>query len=472
MARTLQEIAQSMETNLRAVNKSIDLKVGPLYDYVVNPVATEIANVEATAERLWRYYSPDFSSVATPEEIAAYAVNFGLSASSGGYARATITFYRNSAPPAGSSFTAEVGFLVSTQEVTLIFQVVESAKMYGDYANTYYNPQTNRYEITAVVEATSPGIKYNLPAARITKLVTQGTGFDGIDQPYAAFGGSDHEDSSSLAERVVQKFKGLDYNSVSGITSFVQNYLPSQAVYGVKIVKPTDRKEFRRPTTKPSIDIYVKGNQAFQFAEEYIAFGGEVTIPITENRTAYSITSVAVNDIELDASEWFFIEDTSPEYQKSPRANSVVELLTPLTSNDVVLIVGNRNNLLDSLQAAYIPTENSLFEVDILIRSLIDLPVVVIAEIKVASNSNLSVLEAQINQDIKTIIEPTTTHYDKLTPDNFVNTLRSWYIEIESIKLIEFRRLYESIDSIETIIPLKNQLPVYNATASNIVVKV
>lgn len=474
MARSQLEVADSLSISLKNINKSIDLLVGPFYEYVINPISNEISSAEGKADTLKRFYSDQFINVATPEEAAAFAINFGLSSDVGGYSKCTVTFFRNSAPPTGAIYTIAVGVLIGTQDSTLIYRVTTAKTMYGDYASTYYNPQTNRYEIDVIVEAVAPGIKYNVPAQRINKIISQSTNFDGLDQKAQALGGTEPEDSSSLTQRIMDKFKGLDINSITGISNTAKNYLPTQTVNGIRVIRPTDRKEFRRPTTKASLDIYVRGTQSFNFSEEYLALGGETSVPIVQNKTAYAIQTININGVALDSSLWSFVEDSSPEYRKSTKASSIIQLVDALVTNDIVEIIGTRNALLDSLQAVYTPTDTSLFEVDMLVRSFIDMPVVLSVEIKISNvyTSDLTSLEQGINDTIQYIVESPNDIYDKLTPESFKIQLGEYFPEAESIKIIEFRRQYDSIDIVEAIIPLKNQTPVYNSSASSVVVKV
>ena len=82
--------------------------------------------------------------------------------------------------------------------------------------------------------------------------------FDGIDQQEQALGGSEPETPTSLANRIITKFKGLDISSVNGIARMMKEVEPAD-VLDVHIIRPTDRLEFRRPTTGPALDICISG---------------------------------------------------------------------------------------------------------------------------------------------------------------------------------------------------------------------
>ena len=287
MARSSTEISASIIATLRGLNKSLDLEVGPTYDYLIRPIPQELARTEQAVQNLEIFYSDQFATVATAEQIAQFATNFGLAADIGSFASTTVYYYRSSAPQPGNILTIPVGALVGTQDLSYIFRVTQEATMYGNYAATYYNPSANRYEIQVRVTAVGPGTVYNLPAGRLNKRLTNVVGFDGVVQRDAAYGGSDPEDSSQLAARMQAQFQALDRNSAGGLQMMAQNFNPT-LVLATALIRPSDRREFRRLTDGPALDICIKGIFNEIYREEFLAVGGETTVPLANNRTATS----------------------------------------------------------------------------------------------------------------------------------------------------------------------------------------
>ena len=469
MARSLTQIRDSMKATLRSFDPSLDLEVGPLYDYVIAPVPQELVQIEEQVERLKRFYSPSFAEVATPEEARDFANNFGTGPDAGGFARALVVFYRTSAPGPGQDSTIPVGALVGTSDSSLVFRTLQSATLYGDFASTNFNPSSNRYEVQVLVEAVAPGQRYNVPVGRIVRMLTPIAGFENVVQVSAANGGTEPEDALTLAQRVQQKFKGLDRNSVNGLASLGKQAY-STLIRDIRVVRPTDRIEFRRLTSGPSLDVYVDGRLPQQFTEDYLAIGGEKTVRLTANRTASSITSVSVNGEALDASLWRFVTDTSLEYQASTRANPVIQLVNALTANDLVEVTGNKNDLLDRLQLLY-TSEDSVFQTDILVRSFIDLPVVVGIEVRINSGDS-DTIKRYIENYLNDYIDPPINGIPSLlVPDTIREQLRVLIPEVETVKIYEFRRKYNSVDRVEVIQPLKNQVPRFDLVASTVTVR-
>lgn len=459
-----------MVTTISQINPSMDLKVGPTYDYMVRPVPPELAFTEAQVDRVLQFYSASFPIVASPTEARDFANNFGISINLGSNATVTIVFFRNSAPPAGATLTIPVGTLVGTQDLTLIYRAVESKTMFGDFAATYFNPTSNRYEITLIAQAIAPGIVYNVPPLKITKVLTSQLDFDGIRQPAAATGGAEAETSTDLVNRVIQQFKGLNLGSIAGVVGLVKRFLPAN-ISDAAIIRPTDRLEFRRPTTGPALDLCVSGSVFDTFSGEFLAVGGETSIPIS-TKTSIGVSSVSVNGASLSADLWTFVPDTTPEYQNSTRAKPVVNLVTPLLQNDIVDYVGTANILLDRLQVLFTPGDEALFETDVLVRSFVNLNIVVGVEIRIKSSPNFNANDTlnSATAFVSDYIQPTTVPAT-LSADGLERSLRANLQDIDSIKVFTFRRRFKSIEDVEVITPLKNEIPVYDATASSIIVK-
>lgn len=469
MARTQEQIREALRTSLLGIDSRLDLKVGPLWDYLISPIPPQLATLENQIEALKRYYSPNFSSVATPEEARDFAINFGTGPSIGNFASAVVVFYRNSAPAQGRVYTVPIGSLVQTIDGTLVYRAVQTATMSGDYAETYFNPSSQRYEIQVTVEAVAPGIVYNIPTGHIRRMHQRIEGFDGISQISEASGGTEPEDSLEVARRVQDKFKGLDRNSLGGIAAVIREAEPSY-VKAVTVVKPTDRVEFRRLTSGPSLDIYILGDNLTLFSEDYLASGGESSIPLQLNKTATSIMSVSINGNVLSSTDWTFIPDASLEYQLSTRAIHRIQFTTPLNTDDLVEISGYKNGLLTFLQSLF-SEENSLFYTDVLLRSFIEAPIVVSLECRI-SNGDVDVVREMVIAFLIEYIEPSIGGIPEiLIPDSIKSILRERIPEIESIKILEFRRKYGSIDAVETISPYKNQVPVFDSVASSITVR-
>jgi len=269
------------------------------------------------------------------------------------------------------------------------------------------------------------------------------------------------------------QFLALDRSSAGGLQRLAQNFNPTQ-VLATALIRPSDRLEFRRLTDGPAIDLCIKGVVNQIYREDYLAVGGETTIPIVVNRTATSAGQVSQNGTVLAANLWMFVADQSPSVRGSTRAGPVIELLAPLNANDIIAVTGIKNALLDQLQSLYVQGDNSLFNTDILVRGFIDLPIVVTMDIRVSSSpsngGSVDGIQQVISSLLTNLIEPDTIP-TLLIPKTIESLVQALLPDIKSVTLTQFRRQYSSIDRVENIVPLKNEIPRYNATASAITVR-
>jgi len=468
MARSIQQIRDSISGTLRSIDRRIDLKVGPTWDYLLAPVPYELSPIETEISRLFQYYSPSFASVCTPAEARDFSNNFGSGSSVGEYATSTVVFYRNAPPPFGKTFTVPTGTLVMTVDNNVVFTTTQSSEMSGNFASMYYNPTTRRYEIRLPVQAVNAGTKYNIPKDHLKRMQPPVDGFDGVAQITDAEGGSEPETSVNVALRTQEKFKGLDINSVGGVAVQATSINPTQ-ISQVTVVRPTDRQEFRRLTAGPALDIYILGNTTVPFIEEYLSIGGETVVPIITNKTVTAITSVTVAGQVLTSDQWVLRLDDSLEYKLSTEAKSYIQLAFSLDVNVLVEFEGERNYLLDTVQTRF-SKEATLFGTDILVRSYIDLPLIVSMEVKINSGDPDTTAEF-ISVILVSLIEPSYGIPAYITPDMASAQIKGAIPEIESIKFLEFRRQYGSLASVETITPNKSQVPRYNTAASTITVR-
>ena len=467
MARSKEEIEIALRASLNKINDTLDYVVGPIWNYLLSPIPKELALVEEEIERLLRFYSIDFASVATFKESLTFANNFNLGLDFGGFASVKLVFFRSTAPQATLNFTIPLGTIVSTKDQLLTYRTTEAVTMFGSFASSFFNPTTNRYEIEVNVKATSPGQTYNVPAGRITTIITTIDGFNGVDQRVQADGGSESESSFDLVARVQNKFLGLDINSIGGIERIAVETNPTLIRFA-RIIRPTDRREFRRLVGGPALDLYISGEQPSSFNESHLAVGGESNLSLTTS-AALSLTAVTVNLVNLGVADFVFIPDTSLELQGSSRAEHSVQFTNPLTVGDLVTISGIKNSLISTTQLVFSGRDNALFKTDILVRSFVELDIIIGMDVKISSGDPPSVL-AGINAFITDLIEPDLVPI-VLSPSIFADFIKIAIPNVDTVTLYEFRRKQGSIQAVEFITPLKNQRPIYNQILSSIVVR-
>jgi hypothetical protein len=115
--------------------------------------------------------------------------------------------------------------------------------------------------------------------------------------------------------------------------------------------------------------------------------------------------------------------------------------------------------------------DNVIFYTDILLRAFIDLPIVVSLEARITSGDP-DEIRGQIMNYLTAYIQPTVGGIPTiLIPERVRSLLRENIPEVDTVKILEFRRKLGSIDAVEIISPYKNQAPIFDTVAASITVR-
>jgi Mg2+ and Co2+ transporter CorA len=114
----------------------------------------------------------------------------------------------------------------------------------------------------------------------------------------------------------------------------------------------------------------------------------------------------------------------------------------------------------------------ALFQTDVLVRSFIDLPIVVGVEVKIKNSPNFDASSAQelLTEIVTDYIEPYLIPTE-LRSDVLEQTIRSTIPNLDSVRIFEFRRRYKSLEQVEVIQPLKNEIPKFDSSVSALTAK-
>jgi len=463
MSRTDSEILQSMVESLTTIDPSVDVVKGPVYDYLLRPVPSELAKTEQQVERLTILSTLQLDRVATQDEIAAMATSFSLRLGGGKPSKTkNQVFYAYTKPI--RDIVIDRGYLVGSEDQRYTYFVSTKTTLPYISAANFYNPQTRRYEISASCEATAVGPTFDLPAHRVSRLITKIDGIDGTDNIGEYAGGEVQEDLPNAVARVQAKFAGLDPETGGGIISDIRNY-DSENVTDVSLVYPKDRSLFRRPTTHPAIDAYVLGEKIDSLAQTYVAVGGETQIAL-EHRPVHSVESVSINGTTATFS---FIQDTTRETGGSPRSLDYVLLAAPLVAADVVVLSYSYNSLLENLQADAFSLERP-FDTDVLVRE----PRRILLWIELEATVVTSFDPSRVSDDILTNLTgqiETGYFQDILQPEVIRQKIRDEVGGVSTIRITKFRRVSGGYYDVETVDLAKNEVSSIDQTRLKITVR-
>ena len=357
MARTEKEILNNIAENIKSMDSSVDTTKGPLYNFVMAPVAPVVRNIELASDRVERLLSLDIVAAENnAADIEAFGNNFRVPRGGGHKERHLQTFYLFSKPT--HVIEIPTGTLVSTENGTYTYRVLQGSYFNPDNSESYYNNDTSRYEISLMVEAIGYGSAYNVPVGRVNRMITALQVDGTISTSDSLVLGTEVETDADYMNKVEQRFLGLNSGTVSGIQYQINETL---GIDDVKVFKPGD-DVFKRLVKRAALDVYVNGFNEKECVQSFQVEYATDTIKL-EQSPAKRVNSVRVDD---ESVEFEFFKDTSVETAGSNHSNDYVKLFKQIEAGSYVVVNYTING--DVSEAVALFDEKDLYDSDVYIR--------------------------------------------------------------------------------------------------------
>lgn len=462
MARTAEEVAQSLKDSIEATDATLDTEQGPIPDLMIRPQSGELATASSEAEQLRQLFTLQFPSVITADEIQLALGNYGSAPGAGKKSRVLQYFLRFSRPD--RDVIIDAGTLVGNSDGSLQYKVTTATTMFFASADSYYNPSRGAYEIGVLVEATGVGPQYDLPSGRINRLLTPVIGIDTTENRTKARNGFDAETTDSQAARLQTALLGLNQGAPGGIRNKIMNS-DSSVVTDVSIVQPFDT-EWARIIDGPALDVYMIGEESTSDTFSVTATAGQTQV-FLRKRPVNSISSVKINGVVSPIS-YSLVQDNSPEIGKSLIAADHVVFDAPLLFGDVIELGYEYNAVPENTyNIVYASGVEYLFNTDMLMRSAFKINPVIRGEIRTLPSYSPDEVEAQVLDYIANFFT-FTTFQTLVLPDIFKQDLISTVPGIQTFRISEFRRSIGSLSNIEPLTFSKAEISEYNESLVNI----
>ena len=424
MARQTKEVINSLKNNVAEQDESIDATKGPIYNFMISPVAPEISANEQMSERLERLLSLDIVSAEDSDvDITAFGNNFKVARGGGKKEQHLQTFYLYNKPT--ETISIPTGKLVSTENGTYVYKVIEGRSFYQENSETYFNSNTNRYELNLLVEAVDFGSEYNLPKGRVSKLVSSDIKVDGtVSATSSLVLGTEEEDNLSYMKKVEQKFEGINSGTLSGIAYQVNNLI---GISDVTFAKPGD-DIFSRKVKRAALDIYVNGTSlSCKILTKTIV---EETDKIYfDEAPVVSVDYVLVNQEET---EYILNIDNSNDFGGSTKAKDYIAFPNKLEAGSYVEIKYYINQ--DVVSASELFEENDLYDTDFLFRK----PKSVMLNLEVAIKVNTVNKSSAQSQALDALANyPKYTMGEILYPSNIEPLMRTSVPNVVAVYVIK-----------------------------------
>lgn len=456
-----QTIKDSMIKTIESINKTIDTTKGPVYDLLLRPVPDEIALPSQEVEDLKTLYSPLIAT--NPDNTAAIDTlgrAFRVPKPVGKRARTTLVFWFTSIP--SQDITIPSGTAVSTSDRAVIYTTTSDIQgINAQTAYNYYNSSTGRYEIYTDAVATQDGQEFEVPAYRLTALLSRISNISGVYNPVPGTGGISAGSDQTYIERIQAKFVGRDSSSFSNYELSALEIHPDAVL---AFVPSSDRSGFRRFVRGDGFDVVVYS--PLPGTQEDVFVANNTTTFLLSKQPLLQVTSVFVNGVQI--SDYVVVKNTDPSVSDSARAGDGVRISRSLKTSDTVRVRYTYCMYCHDLQyQLFNSNTDDFFGHDALVR--LASPCQISIALTIQSSSSNSDFQNSVTDSINGYVNGlgfvTSTSSTEL-----VESLYSAYTEIRSVSVQEFRRLSNSNSMNEIIEFLPYEKP--ELSAANLQIRV
>lgn len=462
MARSEDQITRDMTDSIEASDNTLDTVQGPIPDVMIRPQAGQLAIASTEAEELRQLFTLEFQEAATDDEVRTALANYGSSPGEGRRSRHTQFFLRFTTPTEDIEIPA--GTLVSNNDSSLVYRVVNSGTILASSASAFFNPARNAFEIGLLVEAVGVGPEFDLPRFRIDTLVTDVFGIDATENRTRSRGGAELETKDAQAERLKTALLGRNFGAPGGIEDRIKNALP-ETVTDVAIIQPFE-KEFRRIVEGPALDVYSIGSIVETARQTFTAVGGQTQV-VLDRKPVTSITTVTIDGV-VDLIDSTLVKDTSEEFGSSLLAQDILVFDSPLTAGSVVVIDYEFNAVLEEIRdEVFNGGEDFLFGSDFLLR----IPFVINPRISGPVKALPSFSPDEVQTNVLAFLETEfnfTTFQTLVLPETIRQRVVSEVSGVQSFTLTEFRRAVGALADIEPLTFARNEISQFDTSFINV----
>jgi len=395
MSKTVTEIKKNIAGYINVDYPSLDTSEGsPADDIIINPPSQEISKFYDALDTVSEDQSKD---TATSQGIDVLLNNVGLTRKSALTSKGTITFFVSAKPTIDISIPLGtlVGTLPSNNTVGIQFLTTQNVTMYVTIISQYYNPSTNKYEVSVPIESVDVGSSNNVGPSTIVSIINSVSGIDGCYNLKSTTGGIDTESDASAITRLEAKWFGGTLGTLGGIYTTINN---NSNVLDALVVGNGEagRDEFG------AIDIFVKGQIQTQRTDIVTPIPNAVIPDIifakqpVVNDGILSVMSSASGSIP--SANYGLLQDTGPYGGSLDSVDSLV-WMSPQNSNDhgTVFVTYVYNSLILNLQDIFIQESQNIPEVSILVKQATDIPIDVTCTLQILSGHDITTVQNNVS---------------------------------------------------------------------------
>ncbi len=320
MARSFNDVAIDLMTNILRENESIDVLPGQVVrDVFINGMAQEFSSAYNVIGTVAIAQSISNAAFMSPQDLDNLVGNFGIKRKTATQSTGQVVFYTNTLPsqdvfiPAGTRLGTQLGN--SNQQIT--FQTLSDVNLFISLEATYFNVNTGNWEVIANISAEQNGSVGNVGPFSINSILSTNSPMK-VTNNNPTTGGFDQESNVDLAVRTINTFLGTGAGTKSGYLGLVtsQSYILDAIIQG------------------PGDPMMIRDN----------GFGGKVDIWVVPSLNLITQLSPA-NTPELQINDWQDANEVLANYTFD-FPQKPVDASQPITVTATLSPSGNLTNIL------------------------------------------------------------------------------------------------------------------------------
>ena len=403
---TAGQFREQLRTGITNRTASHDVGYGPIRDIVIDPMAAVLEQQNdriRSVSLLLSLVDPDNLSEVDLDNLV---FNEGLRRINGSRSVTTLTFSASQVDQSGPDLVIQRGFPVATVPdastgETVTFVTTEERVLPVAQRASFFNIDTQRYEIQVAAESTVTGSVTRVGATRIRRTLRPLVGFDSVTNQFATEGGLDRETNAELVNRYLLAIIGRDLSSPAGIEKYARDNFPN--VEDILVVFGANPLLTRASEEAGAVDAYTIGDQLVSRVEnvEYLGINQLLVLENSPIRLVTSVVSGATTYTE--GVDYEIVFDTSGN-RGSTRATEGIRFLPTVTSPPTIGTTVNvsytSNNLISQLQVSFEQDDTQVIGRDLLFKEGIEVPIILEARLRVAAGFSTVTVPSAVNTAI------------------------------------------------------------------------
>lgn len=384
MSKSYSTIVQSMRDYIKAIYPSAQTHEGSVLDDIV--IAVPSRELSQLYEKVDLVSEAQSIETATQDGLEKLGSNVNKFQKSAIPATGIVTFFSSTAPT--FDITIPANTVVSTRGSAGVipkkFRTLRKVVMYKVLAGSYLNSSNGKYEISAAIEALTPGQNGVVGARAVDAIQGSITGIEGVYNASATSGGEDFESEQDFAQRIAAAFTGNILGTEDG---YLSEALAIDEITSATVVGHGNTGR----DIMNAVDIYYKGSRMSTYTDIFTVPQGVLISEVVLTKQPVVVDTVTTliygntGSIIGVSPAWSLVKDTGV-YKGSIYGLDKIEFSGELVASlGTVYVTYSYNSLSEVLQNIFTKTNKDLLDISILVKEAsaisidIDLDVTVLA---------------------------------------------------------------------------------------------